>query len=224
MNLTKNLFIVIDGTDGSGKATQTQLLLERLEQEGHKVKTISFPQYKQKSAGLVEEYLSGKYGTSEEVGPKIGSIFYAIDRFDASFQIRAWLEEGYTVITDRYATSNMGHQGGKISEQEHRQKFFEWNHELEHDLFGIPVPDLCVVLHVPTTIAMQLAKDRGGWKADIKTDIHETDEDHMSDAEKAYLHLADFYPNTHLVSCAPDGAMRSRKDIHEEIIQIIESK
>jgi len=69
-----------------------------------------------------------------------------------------------------------------------------------------------------------LSEVKNAFSLPILTDIHETDEDHMSDAEKAYLHLADFYPNTHLVSCAPDGAMRSRKDIHEEIIQIIESK
>ena len=83
----KGKFIVIDGTDGSGKATQTNLLVERLKKENYDVETIDFPQYGQKSAALVEEYLNGKFGTAEEVGPYIASIFYACDRYAASFKI-----------------------------------------------------------------------------------------------------------------------------------------
>jgi len=217
------MFIVIDGTDGSGKATQTKMLVDRLEQEGIKVKTISFPQYNTKSAGLTEEYLAGKYGTAEEVGPKASSIFYAVDRFDASFTIRNWLKDGYTVITDRYVTSNMGHQGGKIPDREERQNFFDWNDHLEHELFGISRPDACIVLHVPTKISIRLAEERGGWKGDIKTDIHETNPQHMIDAENAYLHLADYYPNTYLIHCAENNTMRSREDIQKDIYQIITS-
>ena len=69
------VFITIDGTDGSGKATQTKLLVERLTREGRGVQTISFPQYGKKSAGLVEEYLSGTFGTALDVGPYASSIF-----------------------------------------------------------------------------------------------------------------------------------------------------
>ena len=105
-------FIVIDGTDGSGKATQTELLVKRLAQAGYEVVMADFPQYGQKSAGLVEHYLNGKYGTALDVGPYRASIFYAADRYDASFQIRQWLKEGKIVISNRYVTANMAHQGG----------------------------------------------------------------------------------------------------------------
>ena len=223
MQMKEQLFVVIDGTDGSGKATQTQLLVERLSQEKTPVETISFPQYNTKSAGLVEEYLSGKYGTASEVSPKISSIFFAVDRFDASFKIRNWLKSGKTVITDRYVTSNMGHHGGKISDPEKRAEFFAWNADLEYNTFHLPRPDITIILHVPAKIAIQLAHDRGGWKADIDTDIHETDTQHMIDAEAAYLNMAKQFPELRLVECVKDGKLRSKEDIHNEIWQIITS-
>ncbi len=107
-------FIVIEGLDGSGKSTQSKLLTQYLRKEGYKVEKIDFPQHGEKSAGLVDEYLNGKYGSSEEVGPYRASVFYACDRYDASFKIRKWLKEGKIVVSDRYVASNVGHQGGKI--------------------------------------------------------------------------------------------------------------
>ncbi len=223
MKPEKPLLIVIDGTDGSGKATQTKLLLERLDQEDIPVETVAFPRYDNPAGVFTEEYLSGKYGTASEVGAKAASIFYAVDRFDASFEIRDWISSGKTVIIDRYVTANMGHQGGKISDPAEREAFFKWNDELEHEIFKIPRPDFNIVLHVPTDIAIKLAKARGGWKGDLKTDIHETDTWHLRDAEEAYLHLAKVYPNTYLVECTKDDQMRSREDIQNEIWQIITS-
>ena len=131
-------FIVIDGTDGSGKGTQTKILVKRLENLGYDVAMADFPQYGQASAGLVEQYLNGNYGTAEEVGPYKASIFYACDRYDASFKIRKWLEEGKIVISNRYVTANMGHQGGKISNRKKRKKYFDWLYELEYKIFNIP--------------------------------------------------------------------------------------
>src|SRR5680860_1733763 len=104
-------FIVIDGTDGSGKTTQLNLLKEKLESEGFDVKVADFPQYNTKSAGLVEEYLSGKYGGANDVDPYKASIFYAVDRFDASKQIYDWLASGKIVLANRYTSASLGHQG-----------------------------------------------------------------------------------------------------------------
>ncbi|MFH1315187.1 MAG: thymidylate kinase [Candidatus Uhrbacteria bacterium] len=221
MQTKNNLFIVIDGSDSTGKGTQTKLLLDRFIAEGVDHQSISFPQYKNKSAGPTEEYLSGKYGQAHEVGPHASSIFYAVDRFDASFQIRDWLNQGKTVITDRYVTANMGHQGGKISDRNEREEFFKWNEHLEHEIFGIPRPDICIILHVPTETALKLQEQRGGWKSDLKNDIHETDAQHLRDAETSYLHIADIYPNSFLISCDRDGQLRSKEDIHNEIWQIV---
>src|SRR4030042_2267814 len=135
-------FIVFEGLDGSGKSTQSKLLVNHFKKERHKTIKIDFPQYGTRVAGLVEEYLNGKYGGSEEVGPYRAAIFYACDRYDASFKIKKWLKEGKIVIANRYVTANMGHQGGKIANPLERKNYFSWLYELEYEIFNIPKPDL----------------------------------------------------------------------------------
>lgn len=215
----KSAFIVIDGTDGSGKATQSRLLVERLKNEGFEVATFSFPQYGEKSAGPTEEYLAGKYGTAAEVGSYRGSIFYAIDRYDASFKIRAALAEGRVVISDRYVGSNLGHQGGKIHDSEERLKFFKWNDDLEHNLFGIPRPDINIVLHVRPEISQRLADS--GAKKGVNHDIHESNFQHLKDAETAYLEITQIFKNFKLIECVEDDQYLPPEKIHEKIWQLV---
>ena len=126
------MLIVIDGTDGSGKETQSKRLLQHLEEEGFPATYADFPQHGQKSAGMVDNYLNGKYGTSNEVDPKIASVFYALDRYDASFAIRKNLDGGKIGVCNRYVPSNMGHQGGKIGDKGKRRDYLEWLEEFEY--------------------------------------------------------------------------------------------
>lgn len=211
----KGKFIVIDGTDGSGKATQTKLLIERLKKEKYKVEMADFPQYGQKSATLVEEYLNGKYGSAQEVGPYRGSIFYACDRYAASFKIKKWLDEGKIVITNRYVTANMGHQGGKIKDFKKRKKYFEWLYDLEYNIFAIPKPDINLILHVDAAVA-QLLVDKKEKRQYIKKgtrDIHEKDIKHLRDAEKVYLEIARSFPNFELIECTKDKYLMTIDEI-----------
>jgi len=210
--------IVIDGTDGSGKTTQTELLIARLKQEGHAVETVSFPQYNQKSGGLVEEYLEGKYGKADEVGAKIASIFYAVDRYDASFKMRKWLEQGKVVIANRYVSSNLGHQGGKILNSSEREKTLKWLYDLEYKLFKLPKPDISVVLFVQPEIAQQMAKERGreDWH-NKKRDVHEEDIAHLKAAAQAYLFICKTFSGFHLITCVENNQIMSREKIHEMI-------
>ena len=209
---------MIDGTDGSGKATQTEFLAGRLRRSGFDVESADFPQYNTKSAGLVEEYLSGKYGGPEEVGPYRASIFYAADRYDASFKIRRWLRGGKIVIANRYVTANMGHQGGKIDNPLEKKHFFDWLYELEYEIFNIPRPDLNIILHVPAEISQALANGRKkiDWTGKT-TDIHQQSLEHLKNAEQTYLEIARSFPDFSLIECAEYGSIKSRERIADLI-------
>ncbi len=218
MDITPGKFIVIDGTDGSGKTTQLKLLKERLETAGHTVAVADFPQYNTKSAGLVEEYLSGKYGQADDIDAYKASIFYAVDRYDASFQIRAWLASGKIVLANRYISANMGHQGCKITNPLERKVFFNWLYDLEYKIFEIPRPDLSIILHVEAEIAQRLAKDRGraDWNGKTK-DIHEESLDHLKKAEQVYLEIAESFPDFKLINCTKDNQLLGREEISQLI-------
>ena len=207
-------FIVIDGTDGSGKTTQFNLLIEKLKAEGFLVEVADFPQYNTKSAGLVEEYLSGKYGSAEEVTPYQSSIFFAVDRFDSSFRIRKWLNEGKVVVANRYVSGNMGHQGGKINNPLERKVFFNWLYDLEYNIFNIPKPDLSIILHVEASIAQNLAKNRAreDWVGKTR-DIHEDSLEHLQKAEEVYLEIARSFPDFKLIQCTRNNNLLSREEI-----------
>ncbi len=215
-------FIVIDGTDGSGKATQTKMLVEELQLAGHEVEMTDFPQYGTKSAGLIEEYLNGKYG---QVSPQAASIFYAIDRFDASFKIREWLEQGKTVISNRYVLANAGHQGGKIADDFERLKFFKWLNNLEYHVFGIPRPDLNIILHVPAGMAQKLVDKKSAddrkYINGKKRDLHEADIKHLKNAEKVYMEIAKLFPNTKLIECVSDGKLLSPTEVHNKVWELV---
>lgn len=223
-------FIVLDGTDGSGKATQTDLLVDKLRSEGHQVEIADFPQYGAKSAGMVEEYLNSKYGTAKKVGPYRASIFYACDRYDASFKIKQWLRDGKIVIANRYVTSNMAHQGGKISDSIDRKKFFKWVQNLEYKIFNIPRPDIVLILHVDAKISQKLVDNKGhrDYINGHKRDLHEADLEHLYEAEKTYLEIAKEFPGYRLIKCTENEQIKSREKIHElvykEVNKIINPK
>ncbi len=214
----KSLFLVIDGTDGSGKWTQTQRLVERFRQEWYQVELADFPQYGQKSAGLVEEYLNGKYWTAEDVGPYRASIFYACDRYAASFQIRQWLAEGKIVISNRYVSANMGHQAGKIHDMKERDVYLEWLDNLEYGIFGIPKPDKNILLYMPTEIGQQLVDKKGDreYVGGQKRDIHEADLQHLKDAAEAYKYVAQKYDWV-IVDSAPNGQLKTIDEVSDEV-------
>lgn len=215
-------FIVIDGTDGSGKTVQCQLLIERLKKEGFQVMSADFPQYGTKSAGLVEEYLNGKYG---QVNAYAASLFYALDRYDASFKIRQWLAEGYIVVSNRYVTANAGHQGGKIGNPIEREKYFHWLQDIEYNILGIPKPDINIILHVPAELAQTLVDKKDSsvrnYAEGKKRDLHEADLEHMKNAEKVYLELADILPNTELVECMEHSKLLSIETVHNRIWSVV---
>lgn len=201
--------IVFEGTDGSGKSTQFELLAKRLEAEQIGFQRLRFPQYEEPSSALIRMYLGGAFGDDPEaVNAYAASTFYAVDRY-ASYQ-RVWkdyYQGGGLVVSDRYTTSNAVHQGSKVPEGE-RAEFFRWLYDLEYDRMGLPRPDLVVLLDMPVELSEQLMRKRE-QSTGTHADIHERDEDYLKKCRDVALHAAKYY-GWRTVSCAKNGAIRGR--------------
>lgn len=214
--------IVFEGTDGSGKSTQFELLAKRLEAEQIGFQRLRFPQYEEPSSALIRMYLGGAFGDDPEaVNAYAASTFYAVDRY-ASYQ-RVWkdyYQGGGLVVSDRYTTSNAVHQGSKVPEGE-RAEFFRWLYDLEYNRMGLPRPDLVVLLDMPVELSEQLMRKRE-QSTGTHADIHERDEDYLKKCRDVALHAAKYY-GWRTVSCAKDGAIRGVEDIHEEVYAIVKS-
>ena len=217
-------FIVLEGTDGSGKSVQFALLRRRLKREGFRVATFDFPQYGKPSAYFVEQYLNGKYGSWKEVGPARASIFYALDRYDIAPKLRRWARQRRVVLSNRYVPSNMGHQGSKITDALERKLFFKWVADLEYTILGIPRPAISIVLHVPAKVAYKLVGKKGKreYLNKKKRDIHEADIRHLQRAEEAYLQMVRLFPRDFkLVECMEKGKLLSPKEVHERLWKVV---
>ncbi len=212
-------FIVIEGTDGSGKTTQFKLLVAALKRAGRKVVTVDFPQYGKPSARMVEEYLRGKFGGPSAVGPYEASLFYAVDRLEAAPRIRRWLAQGKTVVANRYTWSNLAHQGGKLKAVAARRKFWRWALALEHEALGIPRPDVTVFLHMPAAQAQMLVDNKLArrYLRGRQRDIHEGDLAHLKAAERTYLELARRY-RFQTVRCSVRTKLITPDAIHKKVL------
>ncbi len=212
--------IVIEGVDGSGKATQAKLLTEALEKRGVSVRAVSFPDYKSDSSALVKMYLRGDFGSQPgDVNAYAASSFYAVDRY-ASFKRdwQAFYAAGGTVIADRYTTSNAVHQCSKLPEEQW-PAFIEWLFHFEYEMLGIPAPDRVVFLQTEAAVTEKLLLKRYGGDAS-REDIHEADRAYMARSRKAAAYCAGTL-GWDTVHCTRDGAMRAVEDIHGEIMALL---
>lgn len=215
--------IVIDGLDGSGKATQSRLLAQRLSDMGYKARTISFPDYESDSSALVRMYLGGKLGSSpDDVNAYAASSFYAVDRV-ASY-INSWgkdYAEYDFIIADRYTTSNIIHQMPKLPENE-RDSYAEWLFDYEYDRLGIPAPDLVIFLDVDPEISQKLIYGR--YKGDeSRKDIHESDFNYLLRCRKSAMYGIEKLGWID-VDCTSGGSMRSVEDISDSLLDLITAR
>jgi len=234
--MKKGKFFVFEGIDGCGKSTQTKLLAEYFTKKGYKVEKIDFPQHGERSSALIDDYLTGKYGRSEEVGPYVASIFFAIDRYDASFKIRNWLKKGKIVVSDRYVVSNIGHQGGKIIKNKKEwKKYVKWLYNLEYGIFKIPKPDYTFILKTSLEFSLKLAhnitdtkkqKRRRSYLGDHKKqDIHEKDKNHLKNALNSYLTVAkEFHRDFKVIECIKKGKLLAPEIINQKVVKAIEKR
>lgn len=211
---------VIEGLDGSGKATQAQRLYEFLEKEGIPVRKVSFPDYDSDSSALVKMYLNGQFGTDpDDVNAYAASTFYAVDRF-ASYK-KDWGEfydSGGVVVADRYTTSNAIHQCSKLPEEDW-DEYLNWLFEFEYQKLGIPTPDMVIYLKVAPEVSQRLMTER--YQGDeSKKDIHESNLTYLKKSRAAASYCAARL-GWMTVECCRGEAMRSIAEIHKEIMEII---
>ncbi|NLM35094.1 MAG: thymidylate kinase [Clostridiales bacterium] len=219
----KGKLIIIDGSDGSGKATQSLKLFQRLQQEGYKVKKVEFPDYDSDSSALIKMYLNGSFGSDpNEVNPYVASSFYAVDRY-ASYVMKwkSFYEEGGIILCDRYTTSNMVHQAAKIQDEKEKEKFLNWLWDYEFNLFGLPVPDAVVFLDVPAAYSKKLMEERlNKFTGDEKKDIHERNLDFLQNSYNNAKKIAEKY-NWIRINCVENDTMYSIEEIHDKIYESI---
>jgi dTMP kinase len=225
--MKRGKLIVIDGTDGSGKATQTDLLIRRLRGEGHKVQVVDFPDYYHNFFGaFIGHCLSEQYYNFVKVHPKIASALYAADRFESKEKITKWLHEGNIVIANRYVSANQIHQGGKITNTKKREAFIKWLAEMEYNVYKIPKPDAVFYLNVPIPIVLKLIKERNKKRREYlgkgkqqKKDVHEKDVKFLENSRKSALWLAKTQSGWIKIDCEKNGTIDTRDNIHQKIYE-----
>jgi len=216
------MFIVIDWIDWSGKGTQVALLEENLKKLWKKVKILDYPRYGEKSAFFVEKYLNWDYG--KQVTAKQASIFYALDRYDDSFNIKQDLQNYDYIISNRYVSASMIHQAGKISNKKEREEFLDWLYELEYEIFNINKPDLTIFLNVSPEMSQKLVlmkEEREYLKNWKKMDIHEEDKNHLINAHKSAMSVVERFNSWKKIDCEQDWEMKSIEKINKEILDKI---
>ena len=208
--------IVFEGTDGSGKATQSALLCRELERRGIPFRKLEFPRYQEESSALIRLYLGGAFGSDpEDVNAYAASTFYSVDRY-ASYK-QDWggfYESGGLLIADRYTTSNAVHQTAKLPPEE-RDAFLDWLFDFEYRLLGLPEPTRVLYLDMPTEITEKMLRQRE-QAAGTHADIHEQDEAYLKacrENARAIVRRCGWQ----VIDCAENGAPRTPEDIHNEV-------
>ncbi len=214
------MLLVIEGTDGSGKTTQLKLLVARMRKEKIFTRTIAFPRHGHSAAWTVDEYLHGRYGNPDKLNAYASSVLYAVDRFDASGQLRKWINNSETIVSSRYVTSSLVYSAAKVAPSK-RKELWKWIEHLEYNLFGIPKADHTIVLTVPTEISHSLLRERAK-KTKKPLDHLERNRSHQNDILKIYKQLSESSKrHITLIDCAPKGLLLTKQEIHEKIWQIV---
>jgi dTMP kinase len=214
--------LALEGIDGSGKGTQAARLADRARESGRTVASFSFPTYDGNPfSRAVADYLNGEFGSADEVHPELAALLYAADRFHARPRLVEALDSHDLVICDRYAASNAAHQGAKL-EGEARRRLLDWLDEVEYGEFGLPRPDLVVLLDTPVAVARTLVARKGarGYTT-LEADIHEADAAHTAATREVYLELAERENWRIVLTAREDGELRDVDEIADEVWEAV---
>lgn len=220
--------VVLEGTDFSGKTTQYEKLLKRLDDLGVKYGTDSFPNYSEDSSYFVRAYLHGEFGNNpNDIDSKVASSFYTLDRY-VSFMKHSWgniYRSGGNVVFARYITSNVLHQAAKLDNFEDKKKFIDWLYDFECGMYHLPKEDCVILLDMPPEKAQELKQKRlieqhGLTSSGGVIDIHENDKEYLRKSYETAKEVSE-YLGWNIVSCVDGDRIKSIDEIHDEIFKIV---
>lgn len=215
--------IIIEGGDGSGKATQTKKLWNRLRQEGFQTKKVEFPNYSSPSSALVKMYLGGEFGKDPNgVNPYASSTFYAVDRY-ASYKTEweSFYQKGGIILADRYTTSNMIHQAAKITIESEWENYLDWLKDFEYRLLRLPEPDLILYLNMPPEYSIKFITSREDKSSVSNRDIHEKDLNYLRQSYQNAQRIRTREKWINISCVTKEFKLKSIEEIHEEVYQIV---
>lgn len=217
-------FIAIDGLDGSGKETQSNLLVNRLKIDGYSVRYLSFPMYSSDSSAPVRMYLEGKLGSRpSDTNAFAASTLFACDRY-ASYK-SDWKQDydkmDKIVVANRYTSANAVHQLSKLP-RDQWESFLSWLWDFEFIKLGLPVPDLVIYLELLPEQSMSLVSSRSDSTGRQK-DIHELDEGFMRRSYDAAQFACEKL-GWHKIKCYDENGIRERAAIFSEILDVVSEK
>ncbi len=216
------LFIDLEGLDGCGKTTQTELLCKRFEEENIKYKKIKLPDYESDSSILVRKYLNGDFGkNANDVNAYAASVLFAADRF-ASYTEK-WKNEylnGTLIFSDRYTPANALYQMTKLNPDEW-DEYLDWLFDFEYNKIGIPEPTMVVFLDMPVEVSQKLMTSRYNGD-ETKKDVHECDVEFLHKCRDSALYACKKY-GWKVISCAENGEILSIEEINNKIYNEIKS-
>jgi len=223
--MARGKLIVIEGIDGAGKGTQTDLLARAFEERGLPVAKFGFPRYESSFGRLIARFLNGEFGPLPAVDPHFSALLYAGDRFEAKPHLETALNSGRTVVTDRYTASNLAHQAARVP-AERRAEFISWLRQLEYGTYGLPIEDLVIYLRVPAHEGHRLVGLKSARSYTAKSrDLQESDVLHLKEAALVYDELAQA-PNWVTIECfdARSREHRSPEEIHRDVLKAVDAR
>ncbi|MBX4190477.1 deoxynucleoside kinase [Candidatus Saccharibacteria bacterium] len=214
--MNSGLFVVIEGSAGSGKTTQLNLLKERLRAVGHDAIVFDFPRYSHDSSYFIKRYLNGEYGASKRVSAYTASLFYALDRYEAAREIKSALNEGKIILASQYAGANMAQQGSKFLDDVERRSFFVWADNVEFQMLDIPRPNINFYLRVPADVAYEQKAKSHDENGDTET--KKPNKDQLRKIVATYDLLCRLFPNDfRAIECTKDRELLSVAQINNRI-------
>lgn len=214
--MTKGSLIVISGSDGAGKKTQTNRLCNLIADHHYPILQLQFPMYNSPTGKVIQDYLSERFGKLDEIKPEAAAMWFAADRLSFKGAIETSLNKGLNLILDRYTPDNLAHQGCRYKDEE-RVKTIMWIQQLEYGLCGLPKPDLTLCLQLPTNLSVEAVNARGN-----KKDMHESNMEYLTEVEKTFLLLKDLEKNYQIFDCMRDGKRLSEEEVTEGLWKLIQ--